>query len=157
MTRTLLLTLNEKRKRRPDGNTIYDLPNYFPNGIDSLTNLFKNPSEEEDPITGSALLLVCDLQNNLGPYTFGSHASKLETPVRNLVTQESTSSLALQVAAIEAAGRLKLQTSLPQIQKNSRNQDADLSIRLNSLVVLSYYDEPQDIDYLKSLSEGDSG
>ena len=127
--------------------------NAFDTGLDGFVQLLGGDREAQQSVMGTALLSLCDLRRNRGEEPFGNHVEALEGVIYDLAVRKRPCSLPNQLAAIQAAGRMQVESALPAIRELAHSKEANPSVRLNSVAALGYYGSNEDIAFLEELSK----
>lgn len=112
--------------------------------------------EAFDPVFGTSLMMLCDLRDKRGDEAILPIRSKLDPVIAGYVDGTVASSLSNRLSAIQAAGRLSIESALESVRSLATDTASEPSVRLNCVAALGYYAEPEDRRFLEELASGDS-
>lgn len=122
--------------------------------LETYLEVIGGEREALEPVTGTSLMAMSDLYEKAGSERFSGIRKRLDPLITDLVSGKRQTTLPNRISAIQAAGRMKVASALPEARRMAGDPDENSSLRLSSVAILGYFRDPADRPFLEQLSAG---
>jgi len=123
--------------------------------FDALLAVLQGNREARHQVIGTTLMALCNL-NTRHSQLLDSHRPVLAQTIKDLLGNDKSITMSNQIAAIQAAGRLRFEETLPMIRQFAKGEAPNASARLSSIAALGYFADPTDKSFLENLANSQS-
>ncbi|GHC40170.1 HEAT repeat domain-containing protein [Roseibacillus persicicus] len=120
--------------------------------MESYLALLQGEREAFEQVTGTAMMALCDLSSKR-PELVEPYRDSLEAIFLSIASQERPATLANQISAIQASGRMGFVSLLPVVRELAKDPSSNPSIQLSSVAALGYFADSADKPFLLELAQ----
>lgn len=133
-------------------------PQLFAHCLEALMQPLEDNRRESEGVAATSLMSLCDFHQRLGTRheAVVVNRPEFEALVQSYLVPESGRSVALRIAAIQAAGRLQIPSATSTIRELASEDSPEHMLRLSSISALGMCGDIQDKHFLTDLAKGSS-